>query len=96
MVNTKKTTNEANSQLLDSYRSKEESNDKIEKLEAEIKALKNMKSTNTVDKVAQFRLEKEQERSSQLEIQLRDKDLLSFPLFYNNNCIYIYVYIMYI
>ena len=77
-VNTEKTTNDANSQLIESYKNLEESKKEIQKLQQEIKALKSVKATNTEDQVTQFRFEKAQQKTKELEIQLRDKDLLSF------------------
>jgi len=72
--NTEKTTTDAQSQLIESYKNLEEANEKIETLTQEIEALKTLNSTpSTTDQVIQFRLEKEQRRCKQLEVTLNDK-----------------------
>eukprot|EP01083_Nonionella_stella_P006933 20063_1 len=68
---TQRTTQDAQSQLVESYKQLEEANEEIAILKEEMAALKATKSVNQMDEIQQFRLEKEQQRSKDLEIQLK-------------------------
>ena len=77
-MSSQKTTSDAQSKLLESYKVIEEANLKIKQLEQEVEALKAVKSTNTKDEVQQFRMEQMQKRSQEMELTIKNKDMLSY------------------
>ena len=77
-MSSQKTTSDAQSKLLESYKVIEEANLQIKKLKQEVEALKAVKSTNTKDEVQQFRMEQMQKRSQEMELTIKNKDMLSY------------------
>jgi len=70
-----KTTKDAQSKLIESYKNIEEKNEQLKQLQQELEALKSVKSINTKDQVQQFRMEQIQKRSTEMEQKLKEKDL---------------------